>query len=104
MNADGYADGEDLADWLEAVADDAGLMAGRTENINDRHPLATWALGVEFGLRYAAYEARTVEGVRGRPTAGFLRNADEGMLVREMERRGYDVPPRDVGESPEVDA
>lgn len=48
----------DLANWLEAVADDARMMAARTENINDRHPLATFNLGVEFGLRYAAYEAR----------------------------------------------
>lgn len=52
---------EEYADWLEAVADDAHLMAGRTENINDKHPLATFAEGVEFGLRYAAYHARDVE-------------------------------------------
>ena len=51
---------DDFADWLEAVADDADLMASRTENINDRHPLTAFAQGVEFGLRYAAYEARAV--------------------------------------------
>jgi hypothetical protein len=32
----------------------------------------------------------------GRPTAEDLKEADEGELVREMERRGYDVPAREI--------
>lgn len=56
-----YDNPEEFAQWLEAVADDAHLMGSRTENINDRHPLAAFAQGAAFGLRYAAYESRCIE-------------------------------------------
>lgn len=55
-----YNNQEEFADWMEAVADDAAIMAGSTENTNDRHPVATFLLGVEFACRYAAYEARAI--------------------------------------------
>ena len=56
-----YEDPEEFAEWLEAVADDARLNGNRVENINNRHPLSAFNLGVAFALRYAAYEARTIE-------------------------------------------
>lgn len=56
-----YEDPQVFADWLENVADDAEVMANSTVVINDRHPLATFNLGVEFALRYAAYEARCID-------------------------------------------
>lgn len=56
-----YNNADELANWLEHVADDAEVMADSTVVVNDRHPLATFNLGVAFALRYAAYEARAVD-------------------------------------------
>ena len=61
MSDDYYSDPEDFATWMEAVADDAGYLVRNLQNQNDRSPVASWLLGVEFACRYAAYEARRLE-------------------------------------------
>lgn len=55
-----YNDTEDFARWMEAVADDARIMAQSTQNTNDRHPMSAWLLGAAFAYRQAACEARGI--------------------------------------------
>jgi hypothetical protein len=55
-----YADAEAYATTMEAFADDAALAVQAMENGNNRHPMATWLLGVQFAYRHAAYEARVI--------------------------------------------
>lgn len=57
----GYNTPEEFANWMEAVADDAHIMANSTENTNDRHPMSAFLLGAAFAYRNAAYEARTID-------------------------------------------